>query len=241
MFFLGGGRLRDSMKTCCPLVLTMWTSLQICWNVIWKNNRWHDSTKKWGFFILPSFLHSNNSTMQLNVIYLHPKPLVGQTHRLMWSDTGSGLIHGGAIAVTGGGSWSAEMLMVWTTGAPRATGPQRAVALRAAAVHRLHEEAVDPLAQLDDVRRGDLALAALWREDIFIKRAPENRRWGRGLISAVHVLRSEQSYSNTFYFKQTQSSPSNICRTGHERTFWLCGALRWRPPFCSRGWQRKTS
>lgn len=32
--FLGGGRLRDSINTCCPLVFTMWTSLQICWKVI---------------------------------------------------------------------------------------------------------------------------------------------------------------------------------------------------------------
>lgn len=34
VFFLGSGRLRDSMKTCCPFVFTIWTSLQICWNVI---------------------------------------------------------------------------------------------------------------------------------------------------------------------------------------------------------------
>lgn len=34
VFFLGGGLLRDSIKTCCPLVLTIWTSLQICWKVI---------------------------------------------------------------------------------------------------------------------------------------------------------------------------------------------------------------
>lgn len=34
LLFLAGGRFRDSINICCPLVLTMWTSLQICWNVI---------------------------------------------------------------------------------------------------------------------------------------------------------------------------------------------------------------
>lgn len=41
LFFLGAGRLRDSINICWPLVLTMWTSLQICWKVIWKNKRSH--------------------------------------------------------------------------------------------------------------------------------------------------------------------------------------------------------
>lgn len=108
------------------------------------------------------------------------------THRFVWTDANSGLIHGGAVAVAGWSGWGAEVLLVWTLGAPRAAGAKRTVALRAAAVHRLHQEPVDLLAQLDDVRCGDLALAALWREDIFVQRAPGNG----GLINTVLCMYS---------------------------------------------------
>lgn len=38
---------------------------------------------------------------------------------------------------------------------------------------RLHQDPVDLLAQLDDVRGGDPIVASLWhREDVFVQRAP---------------------------------------------------------------------
>lgn len=99
-----------------------------------------------------------------------------ETHRFLWSDGGGGdFLHSGAVAVAGGAGRGTEVLLVGVAGPPRAAGAQRAVALRAAAVHRLHQEPVDPLAQLDDVGRGHPALAAhRWREDIFIQGAPKN-------------------------------------------------------------------
>lgn len=93
----------------------------------------------------------------------------------MQSDAESSLVHGGAVAVAGRSGRSAEVLLVRPAGAPRAARPERAVALRAAAVYWLHQNPVDLLAQLDDVRRGDLALAALWCEHVLVQRAPGNR------------------------------------------------------------------
>lgn len=68
------------------------------------------------------------------------------------------------------------VVLLGTAGTPRAAGAQRAVTLGAAAVHRLHQHAVDLLAELDDVRRGDLGLVArLWREHVFVQRTPAGR------------------------------------------------------------------
>ena len=72
------------------------------------------------------------------------------------------------------------MLLVGTARAPRAAGPQRAVALRAAAVHRLPQDPVDLLAQLDDVGCGDSTLAALRHgEHVLVQRAPGDGQRGR--------------------------------------------------------------
>lgn len=77
---------------------------------------------------------------------------------------------------------------------PRAAGPQRAVALRAAAVHRLHQEPVDLLAQLDDVGRGDPALAAVRRgEHVFVQRAP-------GVKRDINVFSFTNSTSSLHWF-----------------------------------------
>lgn len=91
----------------------------------------------------------------------------------MQSACGSCLIHARTVAVAGGGGGGTEVLLVRTTGASRAAGAQRAVALRASIVHWLHQDAVDLLAQLNDVGCGDPALASLWHcEHILVQRAP---------------------------------------------------------------------
>lgn len=100
-------------------------------------------------------------------------PTVAQTHRFVQSDYGGSLIHGWAVAVTGWGGGGTEVLMVWTARASGPTGPEWAVALRATVVHRLHQDPVDLLAQLDNVGRGDPILVSLRRrEHVFIQRAP---------------------------------------------------------------------
>lgn len=91
----------------------------------------------------------------------------------MQNACGSGLIHARTVAVTGGGGGGTEVLLVRATGASRAAGAQRAVALRASIVHWLHQDAVDLLAQLNDVGCGDPALAPLRHcEHILVQRAP---------------------------------------------------------------------
>lgn len=59
-------------------------------------------------------------------------------------------------------------------GAPGAAGAQRAVSLRAAIVHRLSQDPVDLLAQLDDVGGRDPTLVS-WRccKHVFIQRTPK--------------------------------------------------------------------
>lgn len=62
--------------------------------------------------------------------------------------------------------------------APGAAGAQRAVSLGAAVVHRRSQDAVDLLAQLDDVGGRDPALVS-WRrcKHVFIQRTPKSREW----------------------------------------------------------------
>lgn len=76
------------------------------------------------------------------------------------------------------------VVLLGAAGTARAAGAQRAVALGAAAVHRLHQDAVDLLAELDDVRRGDLSLVAwLRREHVFIQRTPAGQTSPLDLLS----------------------------------------------------------
>ncbi len=58
-----GGRLRDSMKTCCPLVFTMWTSLQICWKVIYLENIWFNLSVCYSYLTCLLFIMYNNNTL----------------------------------------------------------------------------------------------------------------------------------------------------------------------------------
>lgn len=80
------------------------------------------------------------------------------THGLVQRHGGGSFVHGRAVAVAGGGG--AEVLLVRAAGASGAAGAQRAVSLRAAAVHRLSQDPVDLLAQLDDVGSRDPTLVS---------------------------------------------------------------------------------
>lgn len=64
-------------------------------------------------------------------------------------------------------------------------------------MHRLHQDPVDPLAQLDHVGRGDPALAApRHREHVFIQRAPEDGEEGGNNV------RGQQSLQQSVFFSQ---------------------------------------
>lgn len=119
---------------------------------------------------LQSWLYCGYITKKNN----NTKALLSQTHRFV--ECTCSLIYNGTVAVAGRGGRGTEVLLVGAVGAPWAAGPKRAVALRAAAVHRLHQESVDLLAQVDDVGRGDPILTVLRRgEHVFIQRAPGDK------------------------------------------------------------------
>lgn len=89
-------------------------------------------------------------------------------------------VHGRAVAVAGRGSGGTEVLLVRAAGSPGAAGAQRAVALGAPVVHRLHQDAVDLFTELHHIGCGDPVLVALGhREHVFIQRAPDDRRNNR--------------------------------------------------------------
>lgn len=95
----------------------------------------------------------------------------------MQSHHGSSFVHGRAVAVAGRGG--AEVLLVGAVRASGAAGAQRAVALGAAVVHRLSQDPVDLLTQLDDVGGRDPTLVSRRRcKHVFIQRTPKGRNVG---------------------------------------------------------------
>ena len=195
----------------------MWTSLQICWNVIWRKiRRWLCCVSVCLYMSCRASLLCElypltlccrlNSQACVQQQQQLPCPWPGRCRRwTRWPRPQ------GAAGGTGG-----SPAIHWTRASCSPGSRRRAPAARGAG--------------------GSAHSAARCRAWWSGSRSPE-ARWTR-----LHSEGSWRQEEHTLSFIHIQSTQlSNSSKLNNKLTFWLCGALRRRPPCGSRGWQRKTS